>query len=401
MSSFSPISSLPVSSISASASTTDVNATPAVMTWEAVNSTIAAMETEDFILLWNVADDVGLLHWYRVIGDPQAKGAGSPANEPGDETCGSGAGSCAGGSRTHMLLLAKDLNDLCEKIAAKGNAFPVFSVARYDPAANELKPLDVTVVDVTEEFFDTYGCSDYAPSLTLSLTDAEIEMLPIEADELSPFDANVLTGCCPTITAPVLLELKHNLNRTDGFYNFITYNGFELQNPIKLIHNKVSGFWQYNFTKKGLAIEGSGSQTWNLSIQFGCQKNPFGPTDLDSQKVWKFELSGNTKFSGKAYNSKIIHFFDTDLVCSNGFPIMFDLSIDPRTGSTSPAGLFDGVFRDGAKMFASRYWRDNPARPTIDFHIKQVGQPDSIDVVYPELRVPLRRPVRGAKPVLT
>lgn len=208
----------------------------------------------------------------------------------------------------------------------------------------------------------------------------------------------VATLCCPNSNTPTLMAMQHPLGDTATLAQFARRNGLTIPNPLSLTYSVQTSSWQGNLVLTGTGINTTNQQTWHVLFEFGCVPNSFGPTDLaTAPTVWRFNLNATVKdnVTGEVFRTRLLLFFDQDVVCVTSFPVAFQFSFNVQTLATTPSVTSAPVFEDGAGLFKSPFWFTSP-EVLMKFTTAQL--PPVPFTIYPELRTPIRE-VRGAAPI--
>jgi len=227
---------------------------------------------------------------------------------------------------------------------------------------------------------------------------AEVEAVyaSIDADELEgSSDEDAATLCCPTSTTPLLMYLGHNLNRAQNLAQFLLYNNLTMLQYSKIVYRENDEIWQGNHYYRGQSIAGDGTVIWNITFEFGCINPSFGPTDLSATAdYWKFGLWANMKNLTTSYDAqtRLLLFFHKDVVCQSSFPVSnFGFQFNTATLLSNPVTSLSPVLYDGAGLFKSHSWTNNPV---LEMNIQSGPIEEQDYVVYPELKTPIGE-VRG------
>ena len=232
---------------------------------------------------------------------------------------------------------------------------------------------------------------------------AEMGIFSLKAN-YSIIDANPLTNsnsvfvsteCCETSNTPLVLELTHNLDKANVLSQFLTRNGYQLNNPIRITYNNTSRLWQGNQYLIGRNTTSNNDYyAWNLVYEFGCiNESSVLIGSLENQNVWKLSInvSSRSKSNTADAYSKIVLFFAKEIVCKNSIPVSFDSTFNTITKTVNPSSSLLPVLYDEIGLFKSKYWATNPE---VYISVFKVPPPSSNIVQYPELNLPISN-VRG------
>jgi len=116
---------------------------------------------------------------------------------------------------------------------------------------------------------------------TSTATEQPVVFQNVPAPALSTAISSIsIPGCCPLVLER--LQFRHNLGSIPRFSNFLKRNGLVL--PGQLIKGRSSTFipvtysarqgqWTGSLYLEGLSASQAGRESWNLSIEFGCETN--------------------------------------------------------------------------------------------------------------------------------
>lgn len=180
----------------------------------------------------------------------------------------------------------------------------------------------------------------------ISVTQAFVPVSPLPLPQTNEL---VQLACCPALFS-LNLELHHTFDKMRGFSQFLKTNGFKLPGLIrvgggtdfiKLTYNLRNDQWQGSVTYTGQSPQGSFTESWNISIQFGCEG-----------ERWKFSLAVTNTQPNKRYLSRLLSYYKTDTVCPTADVFFgFKFVIDTSTAASNPSAAQPLVINDDAGFF--------------------------------------------------
>ena len=239
-----------------------------------------------------------------------------------------------------------------------------------------------------------------AKTKSSTTTDASAFYSSIDADSIeSPALENVETECCPGSGTPTLLSLVHNLALAQNLSQFVQRHNLSVPNNLNMVYSTVTELWRGNLVLKS-AVSGI-EQQWQITFEFGCVYEAFGATDLHPEDaLWKFAMNAIYRdgITNERYLTRLLLYFDREEVCTPRANLRFSFRFDPRTGQANPVTILDPVFVDGAGLYKSKFWVDNPTNPTLNFTVFAYPGGENTWYAYPELKKPILSP-RAAPPL--
>tara|TARA_Y100000034_G_scaffold48390_1_gene59748 strand:+ start:2417 stop:3847 length:1431 start_codon:yes stop_codon:yes gene_type:complete len=186
----------------------------------------------------------------------------------------------------------------------------------------------------------------------------------IDGEPLEPTD-DLVTINCDCIALPPILQLSHEINRSNEFSNFLNRNSFSLGEVLPLRYNNVCKIWQHNSQFTGIGKDGITQERWRLVFEWSCADN-LGSFDLGNSTVWKFSmyLENKNLSTNVDFDTRILIAFPPQGVCINDFGLNWGFSIDTSdltVTTDNPAVFVDyKVLQDGIGLFKSQSWLDDP-----------------------------------------
>jgi hypothetical protein len=161
-----------------------------------------------------------------------------------------------------------------------------------------------------------------------------------ELDESS----DVVQEACECKLVPVVVESRHNLNDTNKLSQFLTRNGLQLSNVMRLIYNAGNSSWQVNQHFKGVGEDGNSNEVWTILLEWACVSD-VGGVDVGEVRrtgttalgvdVWKFSLYIKRKntTTGEDFDTRILMAFVPEEVCPPGLNLVFSFMLNTETKS--------------------------------------------------------------------
>lgn len=239
----------------------------------------------------------------------------------------------------------------------------------------------------------------YIKASDATTTIVQANYAPIEAEEtFEEEESFVQTLCCSENNVSSLLYLFHEFDKESDFSNFMKYNGLVIPNTFKLVYRDADEMWQGNYNYSGQSVSNDGNANWSLSFEFGCVNPSFGSTDLSgSADYWKLGVLFNFKNTTTGYDAKtrVLLFFDKDYICEGSTAFSnFGVQFNTYTLVSDPITVLDPVLYDGANLFKSYVWKNDPI---LNLEVSSLTSTEDLSTVYPELKTPIGE-VRGSSP---
>lgn len=227
---------------------------------------------KDFIFRWGFNQD--RLHYYRVESNCRPRNL-TPADT--SSTCGSF-------SKITTLVLARSLQEVCQKLTASDWVFPVYSVHRIDPPALYSERLDTdsddrVLVDVTDDFNEVSVCSDFFVDVVDNISIAAFEMTI--NDDLAEFTST--GGITLTDNSNVLVTF----NESDSFIDQ-TKGQIVLSGEV----DPVSSAWEYR-TIGGMQLSASNNILFHPIVQDIAKLNLGGDSESIIDGTETFDMNSN------------------------------------------------------------------------------------------------------------
>lgn len=166
---------------------------------------------------------------------------------------------------------------------------------------------------------------------------------------------------CECLQIPLVVNFTQNLSLNNKLSQFLFRNNLAFPSIHKLSFNLSNNSWQSNLHYRGSAVDGSGSETWDMVFELQCTKLA-GGIDI-GRAIWKLAVDVTRKSTDVSNTRLIVGVLPSSICDTLSHELIFKVTYDTQANNAivePTSTVYQAILFDNIGLFKNKYWVDNP-----------------------------------------